>query len=151
MRRRCYSQCVKKKKKQQYRIRNWKQYNSSLTQRGSLTIWFDEDALKSWLNHSRSGKPGRPRSYADACIKTMLVLKAVYHLPQRATQGFVCSLMRLMKLQLPVPHHTTLSRRSASLEVILPRQAKDKPLHILVDATGLKVYGEGEWKVRQHG
>lgn len=141
----------RKKKKQQYRIRNWNQYNSSLTQRGSLSIWFDQDALKSWLNHSRSGKPGRPGSYSDVCIQTMLVLKAVYHLPQRATQGLLTSLMRLMQLQLPVPHHTTLSRRSASLEVSLPVKANAKPLHILVDASGLKVYGEGEWKVRQQG
>jgi hypothetical protein len=142
---------VKKKKKQQYRIRNWKDYNSSLIQRGSLSIWFDEQAVESWLNHSRSGKRGRPRSYADACIHCMLVLKALYHLPQRATQGFVFSLMQLMNLDLPVAHHTTLSRRRWSLGVELLRQAKGKPLHILVDATGLKVYGEGEWKVRQHG
>lgn len=142
---------MKRKKKQQYRIRNWKDYNSSLIQRGSLSIWFDEDAIRSWLNHSKSGHRGRPRSYSDVCIQTMLVLKSVYHLPQRATQGLVFSLMRLMNLGLPVPHHTTLSRRCSSLEVELPHQAKDKPLHILVDATGLKVYGEGEWKVRQHG
>ena len=141
----------RKKKKQQYRIRNWNDYNSSLTRRGSLSIWFDEDAIESWLNHKKSRHRGRPRSYSDVCIQTMLVLKAVYHLPQRATQGFLTSLMQLMHLDLPVPHHTTLSRRWASLEVELPVKARDKPLHILVDASGLKVYGEGEWKVRQHG
>ncbi len=81
----------------------------------------------------------------------MLVLKAVYYLPQRATYGLVCSLLQLMNLDLPVPHPTILSRRAANLCVGLPRQNKNEPLHILVDATGLKVFGEGEWKVRRHG
>jgi Transposase DDE domain len=142
---------VKKKKKQQYRIRNWSQYNKALSNRGSLTFWFDQEALQSWLNHSRSGKRGKPRTYGDACVQAMLVLKAVYHLPQRATYGMVCSLLELMDLDLPVPHPTILSRRAASLSIALPRQNKGEPLHVLVDATGLKVYGEGEWKVRTHG
>lgn len=140
-----------KKKKQQYRIRNWTQYNKALANRGSINFWFDEDAIQSWLNHEKSGKRGKPRTYGDSCILCMLVLKSVYHLPQRATYGLVCSLMRLMKLDLPVPHPTILSRRASSLEVTLPRKNKNQPLHILVDATGLKVFGEGEWKVRTHG
>lgn len=142
---------MKKKKKQQYRIRNWTEYNKALCHRGSITIWFDEQAIYSWLNHQKTGKPGKPRTYGDACIQTMLVLKAVYHLPQRATYGLVCSLMQLMELDLPVPHPTILSRRASSLDVTLPRVKKNEPLHVLVDATGLKVYGEGEWKVRTHG
>lgn len=141
----------RKKKKQLYRIRNWKDYNKALCLRGSITFWFDEDAIQSWLNHTRSGKRGKPRTYGDACIYTMLVLKAVYHLPQRATYGLVCSLMQLMEMDLPVPHPTILSRRASSLDVALPRQKNNEPLHVLVDATGLKVYGEGEWKVRTHG
>ena len=142
---------MKKKKKQQYRIRNWHQYNKALASRGSITFWFGEDALQSWLNHTRSGRRGKPRTYSDACIYCMLVVKAVYHLPQRATYGLVCSLIQLMKLDLPVPHPTILSRRASTLEVTLPLQQNNQPLHVLVDATGLKVYGEGEWKVRQHG
>ena len=142
---------MKKKKKQQYRIRNWSQYNKALCNRGSITFWFDEDAIKSWLNHRKSGKRGKPRTYGDACILSMLVLKSVYHLPQRATYGLVCSLMQLMELDLPVPHPTILSRRAAGLDVALPRHNKNEPLHVLVDATGLKVFGEGEWKVRTHG
>ena len=140
-----------KKKKQQYRIQNWSQYNKALCNRGSITFWFDEDAIQSWLNHSRSGKRGKPRTYGDACVQSMLLLKAVYHLPQRATYGLVRSIMQLMNLDLPVPHPTILSRRAGSLDVTLPRQKKNEPLHILVDATGLKVFGEGEWKVRIHG
>jgi hypothetical protein len=142
---------VKKKKKQQYRIRNWSQYNKALCMRGSITFWFDEDAIASWLNHQKTGHRGKPRTYGDSCILTMLVLKSVYHLPQRATYGLVCSLMQLMELDLPVPHPTILSRRAESLDVVLARRKKNEPLHVLVDATGLKVYGEGEWKVRTHG
>lgn len=142
---------MKKKKKQQYRIRNWSQYNKALCHRGSITFWFDEDAIRSWLNHDKSGKRGKPRTYGSACILCMLVLKSVYRLPQRATYGLICSLMRLMGSDLPVPHPTILSRRSSSLDVALPHQKKGEPLHVLVDATGLKVYGEGEWKVRTHG
>jgi hypothetical protein len=133
-----------KKKKQQYRIQNWKQYNKALTLRGSITFWFDDVSIQSRLNHTKSGHRGKPRTYGDACIHSMLVLKQVYHLPQRATYGLVCSLMQLMKLDLPVPHPTILSRRASTLEVTLPRQKINQPLHVLVDASGLKVYGEGE-------
>lgn len=140
-----------RKKKQQYRIRNWQKYNKALTQRGSITFWFNEEAILSWLDHKKSGRRGKPRTYGDACILTMLVLKSVYHLPQRSTYGLVCSIMQLMELDLPVPHPTILSRRASGLSLILPRQSSGKPIHVLVDATGLKVYGEGEWKVRVHG
>lgn len=99
---------------------------------------------------SRAGA-GVPRTYADACVLTMLTLKAVYQLPQRATQGLVPSLLELLELTLPVPHHTILSKRATALEVTLPRQETTASLHVVVDATGLKVYGEGEWEVRQHG
>jgi hypothetical protein len=141
----------RKKKKQLYRIRNWTEYNKALANRGSITFWFDEDSIQSWLNHQKSGKRGKPRTYGNACILAMLMLKSVYHLPQRATYGLVCSLLELMQMDLPVPHPTILSRRASSLDVALPRQKKGEPLHVLVDATGLKVFGEGEWKVRTHG
>ena len=127
---------MKKKKKQQYRIRNWSQYNKALANRGSITFWFDQQAIVSWINHNRSGKRGKPRTYGDACILCMLVLKNVYHLPQRSTYGLVCSLMQLMRLDLPVPHPTILSRRASTLEVILPRQKNNQPLHVLVDEAG---------------
>src|SRR5215216_225343 len=153
----CYPLDVKKdnrkrkKRKQLYRIRNWKDYNKALSDRGSITFWFDESSISSWLAHSKSGKRGKPRTYGDACIQCMLVLKGVYHLPQRATFGLVCSLTQLMSLDLPVPHPSILSRRASSLDVVLPRLKKGEPLHVLVDATGLKVFGEGEWEVRTHG
>jgi len=105
--------------------------------RGSITFWFDERAIHSWLNHKKSGRRGKPPTYGSACIETMMVLKAVYHLPQRATYGMVCSLMQLMQLDLPVPHPTILSRRASSLDVALPRVNNNEPLHVLVDATKL--------------
>ncbi len=124
---------------------------SRLVSRGSLTIWFDQQAIIGWLNPGLSGKPGHPLVYTTLAITCMLTLKAVYHLPLRSTQGLTASLMKLIGIDLPVPHYSTLSRRSASLQVILPRQTKDKAIHLVVDSTGVKVYGEGEWKVRVHG
>lgn len=81
----------------------------------------------------------------------MATLEEVYHLPLRATEGLMISVVKLLEVALPVPDYTTLCRRRRSLSVALPRRAKDKPLHMVVDSTGVKVYGEGEWKVRQHG
>ena len=140
-----------RKNKLHYRIRNWKDYNSALCGRGSLTFWFDDAAIKAWLNTEKSGHRGKPRTYGDACLQCMLVVKSVYHLPQRATYGVICSLVELMDLALPVPHPSILTRRASSLSVSLPRQSRGEPIHVLVDATGLKVYGEGEWKVRVNG
>jgi hypothetical protein len=122
-----------------------------LARRGSLTFWFDEAAIHAWRHQQKTGKRGKPRTYGDACIQVMLTLKVVYHLPQRATYGLVGSLLELLGVDLPVPHPSILSRRAAGLDVALPRARKNEPLHVLVDATGLKVYGEGEWKVRTHG
>ena len=140
-----------RKNKHLYPIRNWSQYNSTLVNRGSISLWFDQASIKSWLNHSKSGLRGKPRTYSDACVECLLVIKAVSHIPQHATKGLVCSLMHFLGLDLPAPHPTILSRRAASLEVVLPRQSKGDALHAVFDSTGLKVFGEGEWKVRAHG
>jgi IS5 family transposase len=141
----------KKRTKHTYRIRNWKEYNTALVRRGSLTIWVDEGAIKRWLNHKRTGKRGCPRTYTDTAIGCMLTLKAVYSLALRSTQGLTESIVKLLGIELPVPDYTTLCRRMRGLEVMLPRNSKNEPIHVVVDSTGLKVYGEGEWKVRQHG
>lgn len=139
------------KTKVQYRIRNWPEYNSALCQRGSLTFWIDEQALCKWFAEEEFNKRGHPFTYSATAIEFMSILKAVYHLPLRATKGLVESLMDLLDIDLPVPCYSTLSRRRNSLEVKLPHQSKKEPIHIVVDSTGIKVYGEGEWKVRQHG
>ena len=134
-----------------YRIRNWKDYSAGLVQRGSLTIWFDDATCDHWLANERAGQVGSPTTYADTAIVCALTLRAVFHLPLRQTEGFVSSLMQLVGLSLPVPDYSTLSRRAATLAVALPQRPRSEGIDVVVDSTGVKVYGEGEWKVRQHG
>lgn len=137
------------KKKQQYRIRNWPDYNKALVARGSLTIWLDTRATETWLDRSCPARRGRRRTYTDAAILCALLLREAYHLPLRSTQGLVHSVLRLMRVELPSPHYSTLARRARALELSLtaPKQIR----HLVIDSTGLKIYGEGEWKVRLHG
>ena len=140
-----------KKTKQQYRLRNWSQYNKALVERGSLTLWVNRDVLAAWRESERTGKRGAPRTYTDTLILAMATLEEVYHLPLRATEGLMRSIVKLLRVELSVPDYTTLCRRRRSLVITLPRLHKSEPLHMVVDSTGIKVYGEGEWKVRQHG
>ena len=138
------------KRKRQYRIRNWPDYNSALVRRGSLTLWVEQRAVNRWRERSRPARRGRRRLYSDLAITCALTLREVYGLPLRATQGLVASVSRLLGLDLSAPHYSTLSRRAARLEVRLKRLSPG-PLHLAVDSTGVKLYGEGEWKVRLHG
>lgn len=136
--------------KRQYRIRNWRDYNSALVRRGSLTLWVEQRAVNRWRERSRPARRGRRRLYSDLAITCALTLREVYGLPPRATQGLVASVLRLLGTDLSAPHYSTLSRRAARLEVKLGRRGAG-PLHLAVDSTGVKLYGEGEWKVRLHG
>ncbi len=144
-----------KKTKRQYRVRNWREYNAALIQRGSLTVWVDEAAVSNWIEAQRSGQRGASRTYSDVAIQAVLVFKAVYGLPLRGAQGFAASVLELMGLALPIPHYSTLSRRQVGLELTVPRLGArlgaGETIHLVVDSTGCKVYGEGEWKVRIHG
>ena len=140
-----------KKTKQAYRLRNWKQYNAALVERGSLTLWVSDEIITAWRDTEKNGKPGHPRTYSDTAVFCMATLKEVYHLPLRATRGLMLSVVKLLGLDLPVISYSQLSRRCRLLEVSLPRRRKNEPLHMVVDSTGVKVFGEGEWKVRQHG
>jgi hypothetical protein len=118
--------------------------------RGSLTLWLDSRAVGAWReSRARAGR-GRRRTYSDLAVTCALTLREVYGLPLRATQGLVRSVLRLLGADLPAPHYSTLSRRAASLEVRLPRRTRGA-LHLAIDSTGIKLYGEGEWKVRLHG
>lgn len=132
-----------------YRIRNWKQYNDALVRRGSITLWVDPDTLQAW-RYQGPARRGAQFRYSDTAIQCVLTLRSVYHLPLRATEGFARPIFELMGLDLPVPDYTTLCRRAKTLQITLPKVAGG-PLHLVIDSTGLKVYGEGEWKVRQHG
>jgi IS5 family transposase len=142
---------AQKRRKHSYRLRNWGEYNRALVRRGSLTLWVGTDALASWRAHTRTGRRGAPRTYAEAAILCMATLAEVYHLPLRATEGLLASLVKLLGVGLPVPDYTTLCRRRRSLEVRLPRRPKAGALHLVADSTGVKIYGEGEWKVRAYG
>lgn len=138
--------------KKTYRVRNWKEYNRSLVQRGSITLWLSEEVLEQWRFPVKTGKRGRPQEYPDAVILCALHLKAVYRLPFRATEGFLGSVIKQLGLDLCAPNYTTLSLRQKNLSVPLPQHArKEESLNLVIDSTGLKVFGEGEWKVRQHG
>lgn len=139
------------KKKNKYRIRNWKQYNHSLRQRGSLTFWISEDLLDQWLITEKTGERGVSCKYSEAAIGAMAGLKFVFHQAGRQSMGLLCSIFQLMKVELPVPDHSTLSRRMGRLLVAMPVLVNGKARHIVCDSTGVKVYGEGEWKVRTHG
>ena len=138
------------KKKRQYRIRNWQQYNKALVGRGSLTLWVNTKSLDTWINTNRAARRGRQRLYADSAILCALTLREVYHLPLRATEGLVRSLMQLLGLELPVPDYSTLCRRARALRLSFAPHGQ-KIEHLVIDSTGLKLYGEGEWRVRVHG
>ncbi len=138
------------KKKTPYRIRNWPAYNAALIGRGSLTLWVDEEAMRSW-RYTGPTQRGAQYHYADTAISCVLTLRAVYHLALRAAEGLVRSVFELLEVALPVPSYSTLSRRAAALTVALGALPRSTPLHLVIDASGFKVYGEGEWKVRQHG
>lgn len=137
-----------KKQKQQYRIRNWREYNKALISRGSLTLWIDSRSTDTWLDHDWPARRGRRRTYTDAAIVCALLIREVYHLPLRSTEGLVRSVLRLMKVELPAPHYSTLSRRARHLSINLWPHAAQHIKHLVIDSTGLKLYGEGEWRVR---
>lgn len=131
-----------------YKTRNWPAYNEALKRRGSLTIWFDP--AMTW-DAAPTGKRGRQPDYSDAAIQTCLTMKVLFGMALRQTTGFVESLLRLIGLDWAVPDFSTLSRRQKTLKVNIPYRGSDGPLHLLVDSTGIKVEGEGEWNARKHG
>lgn len=132
-----------------YRVKNWSEYDKALVERGSITFWISVDFEKSWM-HIGEKQRGSQFDYSDQAILVMLTVKEVFHLTNRGVEGFVRSIFRMMRINLPVPDHTTLSKRGKNLKVSLPKKANQK-MNIVMDSTGLKIYGEGEWKVRQHG
>jgi len=134
--------------KRRYKVTNWQAYEAGLRQRGSLTIWFTEEAIAAWRAAPRT-TPGGQARYSDLAIETSLILRTVFHQPLRQTEGLVGSLLELMGLDLPVPDHSTLSRRSRTLAVA--SQAASGPVHLLIDSTGVKLSGPGEWLVEKHG
>jgi len=126
--------------KSQYRVRNWPAYEDGLQKRGDLTVWLSDEALDAW-HETPSGKPGGQRTYADLAIEAALTIRMVFHLPLRQTEGFLRSLAELLEVDLPIPDHTTLSRRLKRLrDIRFRRLPTDRPIHLLIDSTGLRIH-----------
>jgi hypothetical protein len=137
--------------KMKSRIRNWKEYNQALVNRGSLTFWFSEDIKEEWFFHGKKSGRGTFKTYSDKAIELCLMVKAVFKLPLRGLEGFINSIFNLMGLPLRSPDYSLFSKRAGQLQVQIPRRMPEGAVDVVFDSTGLKVYGEGEWKVREHG
>jgi hypothetical protein len=135
--------------KQRHRVINWAEYDAGLRARGSLTVWFTTEAIEGWRAEARTGRGGRPK-YSNLAIATALMLRAVFRLALRQAEGLIGSILKLLGLDLAVPDHSTLSRRAETLEVPRPKTSSE-PVHLLVDSTGLKLCGAGEWLTEKHG
>ena len=133
--------------KMTFKVRNWPEYEAGLRRRGSLTFWIEDVALSQWQT---VGPGGQPR-YSDVAIQTTLMIRTAFRLPFRQTEGLMASVMTLMELTLSAPDHTTMSRRSVSLRLVPRASVPHGPLHVLIDSTGLKVYGAGQWLEAKHG
>jgi len=126
--------------KKAYKIRNWREYEEGLRQRGDLTIWLSVGALACWKAQS-NGKPGGQQIYSLLAIETAVTIRMVYHLALRQTEGFLSSVFQLLGLNLPVPDHTTISRRAKTLgKVTFSSPKENGPIHLLIDSTGLKIH-----------
>jgi transposase len=136
--------------KTRYRVTNWPEYDAALVRRGSLTVWLTEEAVSAW-HAPATGERGGQAVYSDIAIETGLALRLVLHQPLRQTEGALRSIAELLGVQIRIPDHTTLSRRGGGLKVLAQRVEQDQPLHLLIDSTGVKIYGEGEWLDQKHG
>src|ERR1700752_1160760 len=136
--------------KPRYRVTNGPEYDAALRRRGSLTVWFTDAAIAAWRAEPRIPPGGQPH-YSALAITTALTMRAVFGLALRQTEGLIGSVIALLGLDLAVPDHSTLSRRAKTLEVALPPRGATRPLHLLVDSTGLKLGGAGEWLIERHG
>ena len=141
--------------KMKFKVTNWAEYEAGLRQRGSLTLWMTAEALSQWQAPKRTTRGGQPR-YSDLAIETALTLGVVFGLRLRQTEGLLASVLGLMELDLAVPDHTTLSRRARTGRSSERRQgrsisAEGGPVHVLLDSTGLEIYGAGQWLEEKHG
>ena len=134
-----------------YRVKNWREYDMSLRDRGDITLWLSHEAIDAWTP-PQTGKRGAPPVYSDTAIETALSLRLLFHLPLRQTEGFLRSILTLMDVALPCPDHTTVSRRNATVDI---RRTIDRvpkgPIDLIVDSTGLKIGGQGAWHAQKHG
>ena len=136
--------------KARYRVTNWPDYDAALVRRGELTVWLTEEAIASWYAPATGERGGQP-IYSAIAIETALTLRLVFHQPLRQTEGLLRSIAALLDIDIAIPDHTTLSRRGGGLTVLPKSIGRDEPLHLLIDSTGLKIYGEGEWLDQKRG
>jgi len=134
-----------------YKLSNWRAYNKSLVSRADITVWFDEDVIDQWEHDNVEVRAGHPFVYSDLAIETLLMLRELFRLPYRQTEGFGQALVKLMDVDVAIPHHTSLQKRAAKLGITIEVARPEGSIDLVVDSTGLKVYGEGEWKVKKHG
>lgn len=134
-----------------YRVTNWPAYEAGLRRRGDLTLWLDEAMLAGWSAPKRTTPGGQPL-YSDLAIELVLTLRLVFHLALRQAEGFTRSVLRLLGLELSVPDHSTLSRRGRAFAGRHPRVLPSTgPIHLVLDSTGLELFGQGEWNAEKHG
>src|SRR6202790_2182346 len=136
--------------KARYRVTNWPEYDAALVRRGAITVWFTEEALAAWHAPATGARGGQP-IYSAIAIETSLALRLVFHQPLRQTEGLLRSIADVLKIDIAIPDHTTLSRRGGGLTILPTHIDRLEPLNLLVDSTGLKIYGEGEWLDQKHG
>ena len=141
---------VHPKYKRKYHVGNWPEYDRALVRRGDISLWLSADAIAAWTP-APSGRRGGQRKFSDHAIETALTLRLVFRLPLRQTEGFLRSVLSVMRVDLDAPDHTTLSRLGQQLDLALGRIPAQGPLHLVVDSTGLSVVGEGEWAAVKHG
>ncbi|EIC83090.1 IS5 family transposase [Serratia sp. M24T3] len=137
--------------KQTFKITHWATYNKALIHRGSLTFWLDESAIQAWYDKPHTSSRGRPQRYSELAISTVLILKRVFCLTLGPAQGFIDSLFPLMKISLRCPDYSCVSRRAKFVSIPFKNPTRGEVTHLVIDSTGLKVFGEGEWKVKKHG
>jgi hypothetical protein len=142
--------------KTKYRVSNWAEYDQALVQRGDITLWISEGRKRSFRviddwKPAPSGRRGGQRKFSDHAIETALMLRFVFNLPLRQAEGFLRSIISMMGIDLEAPDHTTLSRRSQHLDLGLDHAASNRPIHLIVDSTGLSIVGHGEWAAVKHG
>lgn len=142
----------KKKSKQKHKVRNWKEYNEVFVNRGRILFWITEEAIREWEAREKKKKPGRPKQFSRVAIETALTVQQVFHLALRQTEGLLQDMFKTLGTDCKAPDYSTLCLRSKTLAVqVRTRGMRTDNVHVVVDSTGVKIYGEGEWKVRQHG
>src|ERR1700680_3014172 len=133
--------------KMSFKVQNWPAYEAGLRRHGSLTLWIEDAALECWQTIGPSGQA----RYKEAAIQTSLVLRTAFKLALRQTEGLMTSVLTLMGLTLSAPDHSRVTRRTETLPGIQPATVPPGPLHVLIDSTGLQVYGAGQWLEAKHG